>query len=215
MTHHFILTRFNLRLWGADKNGRRINREAWLKERVSLFEAYTLPSIAAQSCKAFTWVMLMDRESPEWLHSKAKEWKRVCPQIRFVGVKPQYHRHFARVFQRVVNGVLEQEHREGEELTVLTTYLDNDDAIRTDFVEDIQRVAAGVDSGTFVYYDYGLQYFTELGISTRIYYPNNHFTTLVERIVVGRTVEGQESMVRTCYGYGSHFLVERDGAANI
>lgn len=215
MTHHFILTRFNLRLWGADKNGRRINREAWLKDRVALFESYTLPSLATQTCKDFTWVLLMDDESPEWLHSKAKEWKKACPQMHFVGVKPQHHRYFARVFQRVVNRILVQEHSEGAELTVLTTYLDNDDAVRMDFVEDIQREAEGTGSDTFLYYDYGLQYFTEIGISTRIYYPNNHFTTLVERVFVRSSEEKQGATVKTCYGYGSHFLVERDGVAKV
>lgn len=211
MTRHYILTRFNLRLWGKDKRGERIDREAWLKRRVELFEAYTLPALAAQTCKGFVWVLLVDSESPEWLRERAKEWKNVCPQIHCVGVKAQYHRYFARVFQEAVNRMIAKDAEGAEELTVLTTYLDNDDAVSDDFVEEIQREAMETASDTFLYYDYGLQYFTEMGISTRVYYPNNHFTTLVERI----TPTASDRKVKTCYGYGSHFLIEKNRVAKV
>lgn len=212
MMRHFILTRFNLWLWGKDKKGKNIDRDAWLNDRVSLFECYTLPSLSAQTCKDYVWIILVDSESPEWFRKKTREWKVTCPQMHFVVVKPSYHSYFAKVFQEVVNMVVKKEKGAAEEdMTVLTTYLDNDDAVRTNFVEDIQKQAENTDSDTFLYYDYGLQYFTEMGISTRVFYPNNHFTTLVERIAHG----GVNKNVRTCYGYGSHFLVERKKLAKV
>lgn len=204
MVRHYILTRFNLLLWNKDKRGERIEREEWLRERVRLFETYTLPSIASQTCKDFTWVMLMDAESPEWLRVKAKEWHGVCPQLKMVGVKPEHSVHFVRVFQEVVNAMLPDQE---DGCMVLTTYLDNDDAVRCDFVEDIQRRGRDIDAGTFIYYDYGIQHFTELGINTRVCYPNNHFTTLVER--------RHHNKIKTCYGYGSHFLIERHRLAKV
>lgn len=214
MLKHFLLTRFNLKLWGKDKNNNSIDREAWLHDRVSLFERYTLPSIAAQTCKDFVWVILVDGESPEWFRDKSKAWKEKCPQMHFVAVKAQYQRYFAAIFQDVVSRNVCGEVEGNEEITVLTTYLDNDDAVRTDFVEDVQKQAEGTESDTFLYYDYGLQYFTEIGISTRVYYPNNHFTTLKEHVTAEELHKGTKQL-KTCYGYGSHFMIESCGVAKV
>lgn len=198
---HFILTRFNLCLWKSDKNHKVIDREVWLKERVRLFETYTLPSVAAQTESGFIWVLLMDAESPEWLRERSKEWRRVCRQIRPVGVKHDMHWHFADVFRRVVVDMLVNECDR-----VVTTYLDNDDVIHHDYVKDIQNRCKSLPDDTFLYYDYGLQYFESMQIATKVKYPNNHFTSLVENTV---------RKPRTCYGYGSHFLIERYKVARV
>lgn len=50
MTHHYLLTRFNLALWQEDKNGQTIDREEWIRKRLKLFETYCLPSVAGQTC---------------------------------------------------------------------------------------------------------------------------------------------------------------------
>ena len=42
MTHHYLLTRFNLALWQEDKNGQTIDRGEWLRKRLKLFETYCL-----------------------------------------------------------------------------------------------------------------------------------------------------------------------------
>ena len=59
-------------------------------------------------------------------------------------------------------------------------------------------------------FDYGIQYYTELGIATRVKYANNHFITLFERIS-----SAENPSVRTCYGYGSHFEIEKRKAAPV
>lgn len=59
-----------------------------------------------------------------------------------------------------------QEVKEGDIL--ITTYLDNDDALRNDYVEEIQRLAATTYNKTFIVFKYGLQYFVQLNIATRI-----------------------------------------------
>ena len=43
---------------------------------------------------------------------------------------------------------------------ILTTYLDNDDALNLRFVEDIQQRAEELDDGTFIRYSDGYQYYT-------------------------------------------------------
>lgn len=40
MTHHYLLTRFNLALWQENKNGQTIDREEWIRKRLKLFETY-------------------------------------------------------------------------------------------------------------------------------------------------------------------------------
>lgn len=40
MYRHYILTRFNLRIWTKDKNGRQTQTDEWLKKRFALFETF-------------------------------------------------------------------------------------------------------------------------------------------------------------------------------
>lgn len=58
MTHHYLLTRFNLSLWQEDKNGLTIDREEWIRKRLKLFETYCLPSVVGQTCQEFRWIYL-------------------------------------------------------------------------------------------------------------------------------------------------------------
>ena len=51
--NHFILTRFNVRLYPKDKNGHVTLTPEWLEHRFLLFELYTLPCLSAQTCKDF------------------------------------------------------------------------------------------------------------------------------------------------------------------
>lgn len=196
---HFILTRFNLQLWPTDKRGRDIQRETdWLEERFRLFETFCLPSLRAQTCMDFDWVLLMDAETPQPWRERMEHWKAQMPQLHPVWVPRPLHRQFPAVFQRLVSKHL---HEGGQR--VLTTYLDNDDALHRRFVEEVQRRAPGLQGGTFLFFPHGLQYFTSLQLATRIAYPNNHFCTLVEDYA-------RPAQVRTVYGYGSHFLLHRN-----
>lgn len=64
MIYHYLLTRFNLALWIEDKNGAAIDREEWLKRRMALFETFCLPSVKNQSCQNFSWILLVDANTP-------------------------------------------------------------------------------------------------------------------------------------------------------
>lgn len=213
MVNHFILTRFNLPLWKEDKNGRMIDREEWLKQRFELFETYCLPSIINQSCKDFVWVLLCDENTPIEYRERIKAYKDICPQIELIQVEEEYAWEFPHIFADVVKCIRQENNVNGDELCI-TTYLDNDDALHKDYVLRIQQLLSGEGGDSnrtqigvllkskvpfFLSFDYGLQYFTSLGMATRVKYPNNHFVTCVEY------------GTRTCYGYGSHFLLEKNG----
>jgi putative rhamnosyltransferase len=67
---HVLLTRFNLPSAGHESLVRA--RENWLRDRVALFDRYCLPSVRAQSCPDFSWLIYFDPESPGWL----RDWVR-------------------------------------------------------------------------------------------------------------------------------------------
>ena len=204
MIHHFILTRYSLSLWSRDKNNHTINKEQWLQERQQLFEQYCLPSMKEQTCKNFEWILLCDEKTPSLYINRLKELKQICPQIYVVVIKSQFAWKFAQVFREIVRKrLVEREAKSGD--VCLTTYMDNDDMLSPKYVQKIQEIADDMNYNTFISFDYGKQYFTEIDVTTRIYYPNNHFVTLVE---------GVEN-VRTCYGYGSHFYLEKSGVAKV
>lgn len=209
MLHHFLLTRFNLRLWSKDKTESFINRGAWLARRMELFETYCLPSVVGQTCGEFTWVLLVDASTPAAVMERLHQCRERCPQMHLVRVRSEYGRRFAEIFSQVVARQLAERHA-GEGDRCLTTYLDNDDCLARDFVAETQRRSEGLDAPCFLSYDYGLQVYTEMDhFATRICYPNNHFLTLVEAVF------GDGFQPRTCYGYGSHFLLEQRGLARV
>lgn len=218
MIHHYLLTRFNLALWQEDKAGKTIYRVAWLERRMRLFETYCLPSVTGQTCQNFSWILLVDEDTPAEYRERIKSYRSICPQIHLVGVKSQYAFRFADIFRQVVIADLQKQRYEvdlqredGQEGDLcLTTYLDNDDCIARTFVERVQAECLSFHLHTnekqFLSFDYGLQLFTQLHhLATRIFYPNNHFLTLAESL----------STIRTCYGFGSHFLLEKRGLANV
>lgn len=176
--NHFVLTRFNLRLWwNEDKNHQPIQTEEWLKERFRLFQTYTWPSLKAQTNQDFKWICLFDKDTPnqykEQIHRLQRQWDSFLPF--FCGEKET--KQFQRYFKYLVytNSDKEQEH-------LLTTYLDNDDALHKDFIKDVQERAKKLQYNTIISYQYGIQYYEEMNIAIRIPYKNNHFLTYYERL---------------------------------
>lgn len=136
MTHHYLLTRFNLALWQEDKNGQAIDREEWIRKRLKLFETYCLPSVAGQTWQEFRWILLVDADTPADLRERIKAYRNVCAQMKFVAVRAEYACRFADIFRQVVMADVKQKGwKEGD--LCLTTYLDNDDCIARTFVEQV------------------------------------------------------------------------------
>lgn len=237
---HFILTRFNLLLWNKDKEGHKVRSKEWLEHRFALFERYCLPSIKSQTCQEFEWIVLIDSTTPERFKERIAEYQRECKQLIPVYVEPERGRYFSEIFREQVakrilavqefKGLRVQDYQELENskilapenselstdsklstlnstLKVLTTYLDNDDALNVGFVEDIQKRAAGLSDETFINYTDGYQFFTDYNYMMRIHYPRNHFVSVVEN--------GNPATVKTIYGYGSHYYIEKIEGARI
>ncbi|EBA14563.1 hypothetical protein RSK20926_01172 [Roseobacter sp. SK209-2-6] len=126
---HVIQTRFNLATPGRESAIR--NRPDWLEERFEMFERICLPSIAAQTCKNFTWIIYFDKDTPEAQKERVEELRKRVPFI------PYYTGLFAAEgWNRSIGEVLPDRTE-----FLLTTRLDNDDALASDYIERVQQAA--------------------------------------------------------------------------
>ena len=195
---HFLLTRFNILLWQKDKEGCKIRTIEWLEHRFSLFEKYCLPSVANQTCKNFEWIILFDSKTPEQYRHRIERYKQVFPQLIPIFVEPEKGHLFAQIFRIEVIRRLRCNR-------VITSYLDNDDALDMHFVDDLQKRVFSLEDGTFVFYEDGFQFYTDHKYLMRIHYPKNHFVSVVEK--------GDPLSLKSIYGYGSHYYIDKiDGA---
>ena len=127
---HIILTRFNLATPGRESELR--NRPGWLARRFDLFETYCIPSVAMQSCKEFTWIIYFDNETPDEFRDRVDALRKLAP------FTPYYTDLFdsggwARSVRETLTSMPPW---------LLTTRLDNDDALAFDYVERVQTAAA-------------------------------------------------------------------------
>lgn len=128
---HFIITRFNLRRpdWSATKNGTKVLTTEWLNHRLELFNNYCFPSVKSQTNRNFTWLVFFDSETPQ--HVKAE-----IDQLQ------QSFSNFQPVYVTDMNDFLpsiQSKLRASSATHIISTRLDNDDAIAIDFVETIQQ----------------------------------------------------------------------------
>lgn len=197
---HFVLTRFNLLLWQKDKEGCKVRTIEWLEHRFNLFEKYCLPSLCNQTCQEFEWIVLFDSSTPEKYRNRITGYQAKCPQFIPVFVEPPDGRYFASIFRREVVKRLKASR-------IITTYLDNDDALDRSFIEDLQSRAIKANYGQFINYTDGYQFYTDYKYLLHIRYPRNHFVSVVEK--------GDPTTLKTIYGYGSHYYIDKIAGVKI
>lgn len=197
---HFLLTRFNILLWRQDKKGENVRTTKWLEHRFSMFEKYCLPSIKNQTCQNFEWIVLFDNMTPDSFKERIVSYQKECPQLTPVFVDPKNGRDFAEIFRYEIIKRLKAKR-------VISTYLDNDDALNVRFVEDLQQRISSVSDGTFFYYDEGYQFYTEDKYMLQIHYPRNHFVSVVEK--------GDATTIKGIFGHGRHYYIDQIKGARI
>ena len=126
---HVLLTRFNLPSKGPESLIRA--KQGWLMRRVELFERYTIPSVAAQTVPGLHWIVYFDPESPRWLLD------RLGPYVSSGAFTPIFREEAT--WREVGADARQLTGARGSLL--ITTNLDNDDALANDFIERIQRLA--------------------------------------------------------------------------
>ena len=180
---HFIITLFNLKIWKVDKTQTSTQTSEWLEKRFALFESYCIPSIKNQTCKNFIWLCLLDKDTPESFRCRIEEYKKEIPQLHACYFSAEEASHYTdddnykrcRFIRDTVRAKLE-----GEDF-VITSNLDNDDAIHQEFVRRVQQEFLSYPKETLVSFKRGIQYFVSNNAVVRMFYPHNHFLNLIER----------------------------------
>ncbi len=124
---HFFLTRFNIATPGREFAIR--NRPGWLEERFDLFERYCLPSMRHQINQNFKWIIFFDEDTPAQYRSRIEE----CRKVR------EFHPYFTGLFEARGWGDAVASVVEGRCDYLITTRLDNDDALCENFVEQLHK----------------------------------------------------------------------------
>lgn len=166
---HFLMTRFNVRGghdWAPPP-------DRWMERRIQLFEDWCLPSIERQTCRAFRWLVFFDASTSQRWRKHISAWSAVEP----VWLNEPFT---AGAAARTLDAT---------EGPVLTTRLDNDDALSPTFVERLHAAAArpGVHVVSF---PVGYQWASASGRFYLRIYPQNPFISRVEEGIRAESVYG-------------------------
>jgi hypothetical protein len=142
-TNHVFLTRFNVPTAGYESLIRA--SDGWLEKRIALFEDYCLPSVRNQDNRNFGWIIYFDPESPQWLMNRIAAAN--FDQIFKIIFRSEVSR------QDLLDDISTLVKRRGTHL--LTTNLDNDDSLASDFSQRISAVPQ-LTRSTALYFDNGL-----------------------------------------------------------
>lgn len=132
MFEHYLITRFNLRnpKWNVTKNNEQLLTKEWMDERIELFANFCLPSVVAQKQKKFKWLLYFDS-------STAKEHQKIIEEIT------KQH-NFIEIFYidgmpSLISSIKDYLHKNAKSDYLITSRIDNDDAISIDFIEQVQK----------------------------------------------------------------------------
>ncbi len=166
---HVLLTRFNVATTYADP--RRGIEEQWLRHRVNLFMKYCWPSIEAQQERRFHWLIFCNAESPSWFKEQMERLSAGCTAVYVEGL-----------IHNGVYGRAIQERGLANAPYLITTRLDNDDALSSNYVRDVQQ-AFLPRSQEFVLFPLGLQLYREhlYGLC----WMDNPFYSMIEAVPAG------------------------------
>lgn len=159
---HFVLTRFNVRSFYHVSEP----TTEWLQARLELFQRFCLPALASQTNRQFVWLVFVDHLSPDWFRQEIEELGKGIFETVYVEGAFTPETVSLEVSARA------------DTPYILTTRIDNDDAVAKDFIEAIQRCFECQDF-EFLNLVSGAQY--AAGKAYLRPYTKNPFLTLVEK----------------------------------
>jgi hypothetical protein len=163
---HIVLTRFNVVTTFAPAS--RGIEEAWLKDRVAIFMRYCFPSITTQKSAKFHWLVFCNADSPAWFKEHMASLAAFLTPVYVEGL--------------ATNEVFAQKVKESGLVTtpyLITTRVDNDDALSRDHLARIQR-AFRHQAREFVIFPIGMQLFR--GHLYGLCWLDNPFFSLIEKV---------------------------------
>lgn len=164
---HVVLTRFAVRL----TEDAAAPSDEWIARRRRLFEAYCLPSMQAQTRQDFRWVLFVDPGISETSRAELASYRSVLPGIVVADLSPDDPLGY----ERAVRALLPD-----EATAVVTTRIDNDDAVSVDHIARIREAVAGVAADERRAFVFTSGYELSAG---RLYwrpFPRSPFASLVE-----------------------------------
>lgn len=183
---HFIITYFNVKhLDVRDKKGECTLTDKWLEGRFGLFEKYCLPSVVNQTEKNFIWLCLFDKDTPNTYKNRIEDYSKSFTQLKVLYLSDEEGKGLSSEDEKVRCGFLKDKMKsmiEPDDVHVITTNLDNDDALDSHFVQRIQEESLCWNENVLIRFQYGLQYFESFNGILAMKYPHNHFLSLIERV---------------------------------
>lgn len=172
MFQHFLITRFNLRNleWVATKSKQPTLTDDWLRDRFVLFDKFCFPCVKAQTNQAFIWLIYFDATTPTIWREKIAAYAREMPNLQ----------------PRFIDGMqsflpsIQADIASSTSPYLITTRIDNDDAVSCDFIDAIQHVFEPQAYLPIDFIDgYCLQWQPTCLIGNMLR-PHNPFMTLIE-----------------------------------
>lgn len=172
----FILTRFNLKLYSKNKANNSVETIEWLQNRFELFESYCFPSVANQNDKNFIWLCCFDEGTPPAYLARIFQYRQNCVNFFPLFFDTEETKKHIDLLLEVIKDLK-------DDSTLLTTIrLDNDDAISYNFVHQLYLIRKKQYKDSVIYsFTFGLQYFVDYKIATKIKYVDNHFLALTTK----------------------------------
>jgi hypothetical protein len=168
--NHFILTKFNTKSF---PNGSKGIEPTWLEKRFDLFDRFCYKSVRNQTNQNFKWLVFFDVNTPEVFKQKiAKyaEWENFIPlYVDCVLPYGQFPEQMRELVSKFVTDDCKY---------LITTWLDNDDAICKDYIQMIQDNFDRQENET-INFIFGYQ--LNQGKVYLDYEFANHFISLVEK----------------------------------
>lgn len=178
MFNHFLITRFNVPVWWSDKGC----SEEWLNHRFDLFDKYCYPSVCGQTNKNFKWLVLFDMNIDR---NRIKKYNKdvfspVFMEYFSTDLNDINHcSHKGTINIGTVNNqlpdIILKDSKEAD--YIVTTRLDNDDGIGSNFIKGVQDNWR--DQEEILNMPYGCKFYKNT------FYPetleSNPFMTMVER----------------------------------
>lgn len=170
--NHLILTRFNV----VSKDWTQKPTEKWLSERIELFEEFCFPSVINQTNQHFKWLVFFDIKSPLFLRDKITQ-----QYSKYNNFIPLFINYFD--LEEVRSKIIKYLQTD----FLISTRLDNDDAISVDYIEKIQR-NFDFQNGVVLNFDFGyILNYRNNKLYKRFHYINA-FCSLIEKSENFKTV---------------------------
>ncbi len=127
---HVVLTRFNLPLktFATDRAGQATLTEEWLEHRIRLFRDVCVPSMAAQTCRRFRWIVLIDAAGAATLRPRLEAILDGIEAVILEAIEPwSWRKDFRQALEPLPR-------------RILVTRLDNDDVLHPDYLRRAQEI---------------------------------------------------------------------------